>query len=138
LPEELRQEQTRWAGPNYPDLSAHDQLLVAQFPRCDLLDAGNASDKDAGGKRNPWMRRRRVDLPSLILAMLEMFATSPNAANATLLPNLKLNFIRDIAAVTFIGRLHRSLASVACIGRLPMSCKSTCPFLPVLEFIGLA
>ena len=31
LPEEVRQEQTCGAGPNYPDLSAHAQLLVAQI-----------------------------------------------------------------------------------------------------------
>jgi tripartite-type tricarboxylate transporter receptor subunit TctC len=34
-----------------------------------------------------------------------LLATSPNATNATLYPNLKFNFIRDIAPVAFIGRL---------------------------------
>src|SRR5262249_52503737 len=34
-----------------------------------------------------------------------LLATSPNATNATLYPNLKFNFIRDIAPIAFIGRL---------------------------------
>jgi tripartite-type tricarboxylate transporter receptor subunit TctC len=34
-----------------------------------------------------------------------LLATSPSATNATLYPNLKFNFIRDIAPVAFIGRL---------------------------------
>jgi len=34
-----------------------------------------------------------------------LLATSPNATNATLYPNLKFNFMRDIEPVAFIGRL---------------------------------
>jgi tripartite-type tricarboxylate transporter receptor subunit TctC len=39
-----------------------------------------------------------------------LLATSPNATNATLYPNLKFNFIRDIAPVASIGRIASIMA----------------------------
>jgi tripartite-type tricarboxylate transporter receptor subunit TctC len=39
-----------------------------------------------------------------------LLATSPNATNATLYPNLKFNFIRDIAPIASIGRIASIMA----------------------------
>ena len=56
-----------------------------------------------------------------------LLATSPNATNATLYPNLKFNFIRDIVPVAFIGRL----ANV-------MEVNPSFPATTVAEFIAFA
>src|SRR6516164_769859 len=39
-----------------------------------------------------------------------LLATSPNATNATLYPNLKFNFIRDISPIASIGRIASIMA----------------------------
>jgi len=56
-----------------------------------------------------------------------LLATSPNATNATLYPNLKFSFIRDIAPIAFIGRL----ANV-------MVLNPSFPAKTVLEFVAFA